>query len=94
MTHIPYSFEQVAPTYYKFFSHGRSKIEKVVEFVPLKEKNIFNLGFGDLLPDGSIDDTVASNNGDIRKVLTTVISIVKHFTQCRGRIFGFFNQKN
>jgi hypothetical protein len=39
-----------------------------------------NLGFGDLLPDGSIDDKIASNNGDIGKVLSTVIMILKHFT--------------
>jgi hypothetical protein len=35
--------------------------------------NLYNLGFGDLLPDGKIDDKVTSNNGDIIKVLSTVI---------------------
>ncbi len=80
MSHIPYPFEQVEPTRYKFFSLGRNKIEKIVDFVPLKAKNVMNLGFGDLLPDGCIDDRIASNNGDIGKVLATVVTILKHFT--------------
>ena len=69
--HIPYPFEQVQPTRYKFFSVGRNRIEKIVDFVPLKAINVMNLGFGDLLAFGSIDDKIASNNGDIRKVLAT-----------------------
>lgn len=39
-----------------------------------------NLGFGDLKPDGSIDDKVNSNNGDIVRVLATVIEILLDFT--------------
>jgi hypothetical protein len=35
------------------------------------------MGFGDRLPDGSIDDTANSNNGDIVKVLATVIAVLK-----------------
>ena len=91
MSHIPYPFEQVEPTRYKFFSLGRNKIEKVVDFVPLKTKNVMNLGFGDLLPDGSIDDKIASNNGDIGKVLSTVVMILKHFTALHPHIIIFFS---
>jgi hypothetical protein len=61
MSHIPYPFEQIQPTQYKFFSFGRNKIEKIVDFVPYKANNVMNLGFGDLLPDGSIDDRIVSN---------------------------------
>jgi hypothetical protein len=43
-------------------------------------KNILNLGFGDLLPDGSVNDTSNSINGDIVKVLATIISIIEDFT--------------
>jgi len=32
-----------------------------------------------LTPDGSIDDTVKSNNGDILKVLATVVQIARIF---------------
>jgi hypothetical protein len=38
------------------------------------------MGFGDLLPDGTVDDKANSNNGDIAKVMVTVIEILKHFT--------------
>ena len=37
------------------------------------------MGFGDLADDGGIDDNVRSNNGDIVKVLSTVMHIVKNF---------------
>jgi uncharacterized protein DUF6934 len=91
MSHIPYPFEQVEPTRYKFFSVGRNRIEKIVDFVPLKVKNVMNLGFGDLSPDGSIDDRVASNNGDIGKVLATIVMILKHFTALQPHIIIYFS---
>jgi hypothetical protein len=80
MTNIPYSYKRLHGLRYVFTSAGRKKIEKAVDFVPLGIRNIFNLGFGDVLSDGSIDDTVNSNNGDIVMVLATVISILKDFT--------------
>jgi hypothetical protein len=76
MTHIPYSYKRPHSERYTFTSIGKKRIEKVVDFVPLGLKNIVNLGFGDLLPDGSVDDTVNSNNGDMAKVLATVIDIL------------------
>ena len=91
MSHMPYPFEQVEPTRYKFFSVGRNRIEKIVDFVPLKAKNVMNLGFGDLLPDGSIDDKIASNNGDIGKVLSTVVMILKHFTAKNPEVIIYFS---
>jgi len=42
--------------------------------------NIVNMGFGDVLPDGSIDDKANSNNGDIVKVLGTIVQIMIDFT--------------
>jgi hypothetical protein len=78
MTYVPYSYKRVAPRRYIFTSVGRYEIKKVVEFVPLKAKNVVNLGFGDLLPDGSFDDKANSNNGDILKVLATVVHILKY----------------
>ena len=80
MTNVPYSYKRLHGHRYVFTSVGRKKIEKVVDFVPLGIRNLFNLGFGDLLPDGSIDDTANSNNGDIVMVLATVIGILKDFT--------------
>lgn len=80
MTKAPYIHDRESSTRYRFMSTGRRPVEKIVEFTPLVIRNMFNLGFGDLLTDGSIDDKVNSNNGDIIKILSTVIHIVKDFT--------------
>ena len=80
MSHTAYPYEQLHPRRFVFHSLGRKQIEKVVEFTPLGIENIVNLGFGDLCADGTIDDKANSNNGDILKVLSTVVEIIKHFT--------------
>ena len=76
-----YLFERPHITRYTFISVGRRRIEKVVDFTDLGMNNIFSLAFGDLREDGTVDDRANSNNGDIVKVLATVISILKDFTQ-------------
>jgi len=80
MTHAPYTYHRIQTSRYTFVSIGKKRIEKVVDFIPLKPKNFLNLGFGDLLPNGSIDYSVNSNNGDIIKVLATVVDILRDFT--------------
>jgi hypothetical protein len=45
---------------YTFTSIGKRKIKKIVEFVPIGIPDLVNLEFGDLQPDGSINDTVHS----------------------------------
>ena len=60
---------------------GKRPVLKIAEFTPTKIKNIFNLGFGDLLANGKIDDKTSSNNGDIVRVMSTVIDIIKDFTR-------------
>jgi len=37
------------------------------------------MGFGDLQPDGSIDDKANSNNGDMIKVLATMVQVLGDF---------------
>lgn len=90
MTHIPYSYKRPHSERYTFISTGKKRIEKVVDFVPIGIKNIMNLGFGDLLPDGSVDDKANSNNGDIVKVLATVIDILKNYTSEYPQVEIFF----
>jgi hypothetical protein len=75
-----YVFQQPTVTRYIFTSVGRTRIKKIVDFEELSVKNVYNLGFGDLRPDGSVDDKANSNNGDIIKVLATVITILNDFT--------------
>ena len=90
MARIPYSYKQVRSKRYVFISIGNRRVEKVVEFIPLGIGNIMNLGFGDLLPDGFIDDKANSNNGDIAKVLATVVAIVRHFTKKHPKAIIYF----
>lgn len=49
-----------------------------------------NFGFGDLMADGSINYRANSNNGDILKVLATVVDILRHFTSMHPEIILFF----
>jgi hypothetical protein len=59
---------------------GRKQITKEVVFTHTGYMNIVNMGYGDVLPDGSIDDKANSNNGDIVKVLGTIVQIMIDFT--------------
>src|SRR5882672_8774429 len=80
MYQTAYAYDHPDVTRYTFTSVGRKRIEKIVDFADLGMENVFNLAFGDLQPDGSVDDLSNSNNGDIVKVLATVISIMRDFT--------------
>ena len=80
MMQAAYPYKLIRPRRYIFVSTGRRRIEKIVDFVPLGNSQFINMGFGDLLADGSIDDKANSNNGDIVKVMSTVIEILKHYT--------------
>jgi hypothetical protein len=65
---------------YRFKSVGRNGIiSKVVKFTEIQD-NIFNLGFGDFNEKlQSTDDKKVSDNGDMVKVLATVVSITELF---------------
>jgi hypothetical protein len=75
-----YPFTRPYASRYTFTSIGRKKIPKAVEFTYTNFRNIVNMGFGDLLEDGTIDDKANSNNGDIVRVLATTIQIFIDFT--------------
>jgi len=79
MKYGSYSYNRVAQTQYSFISLGKSVIVKSVIFTPTEFGDVLNLGFGDLMPDGFVDDEADSNNGDITLVLATVIEITKTF---------------
>jgi hypothetical protein len=59
-----YPYDQTQGSRYTFTSVGKKRIVKQVIFTPTGIRNIINMGFGDIMPDGSIDDTANSNNGD------------------------------
>jgi hypothetical protein len=62
---------------YVFESIGKNgKILNVVKFFEVDD-DIYNLGFGDFNPiTDQIDDEIVSDNGDMVKVLSTVVSLV------------------
>src|SRR5437773_1149364 len=66
---------------FKFVSIGpKGEISIVVQFIETDDKRIYNLAFGNLLPDGHIDDHVKNDNHDRNKVLATVAITVYEFT--------------
>lgn len=80
MKNETYPYDITKADRYTFISTGKISIAKQVVFTYTGVRNIVNLGFGDLLPDGSIDDKVNSNNGDIVMVLATIVQILIDFT--------------
>jgi hypothetical protein len=81
MSAAPYIYERRFLTRYTFISKGKKgAVTKIVEFTPTSNRLILNVAFGDLLDDGTMDDKSNTNNGDIVKVLATVIEIIKDFT--------------
>jgi len=82
----PYKSEKRAITKYEFISIGpKGRLKKRVEFTALRRRKLYNIGFGDVMPDGQVDK-VNTNNSDLVKVLGTVISIIQSF---RTQIFDF-----
>jgi hypothetical protein len=75
-----YEYSEVHAFRFIFTSTGKRNIDKVIQFTPTATSNVYNLAFGDLLPNGGMDDMAKSNNGDIIKIFATIIDVVKCFT--------------
>ncbi|MFI5187702.1 MAG: DUF6934 family protein [Chitinophagales bacterium] len=69
-------------TVFEFISTGpKGDIKKIIQFTPTKAEGAFNLAFGNINDDGSIDDTTANDNKDRDKILATVAAAVYDFTE-------------
>lgn len=70
-------------TLYLFESKGHKSIIKAIEYTPISKINnrlVYNLGFGDYDEyNGKILDNSNSNNGDMRKVFSTVLNTIPDF---------------
>lgn len=75
---------------YEFVSVGVRKITKHVEFIPTETENIISVGFGDLLETGHLSDKVNSNNGDLPKVIATIINIIEQYLLINPQIKIYF----
>ena len=76
---------------YRFVSSGKRTITKIVQFTPLKTPGYFNLGFGDLKDDGSVDDLAETNNDDLIKVIATIGFIISDFFKNNKGAVIFFS---
>lgn len=87
----PYERSATDKFTYEFISKGaKGEIKMGVRFQPTLPKNIFNLAFGNMKEDGTIDDQASNNNGDRNKVLNTVATIVFEFTESIPGCFILF----
>jgi hypothetical protein len=66
---------------FQFTSEGpKGIIKKVIQFTQTQNEEIYNLAFGNLRNDGSIDDETTNDNKDRNKILATVAATVYEFT--------------
>jgi hypothetical protein len=75
MRHDRYPVEASASfSEFEFYSEGpKGRIKKRVKFIPFGNgSGVYNLAFGDVAPNGEIDDLSITNNNDSQKVLATV----------------------
>jgi hypothetical protein len=78
-------------TTFDFISSGpKGDIKKIIQFSPTDVKNIFNLAFGNLNGDGTIDDRTTNDNKDRDKILATVADAVYEFTNRFPDHYVFF----
>ncbi|NII28872.1 hypothetical protein HB364_27590 [Pseudoflavitalea sp. X16] len=76
---------------FKFNSIGpKGEISIVVQFAETDDPGIYNLAFGNLLPDGCIDDHVKNDNRDRNKILATVAAAIYEFSFRRPEKLIFF----
>ena len=80
MSEKPYTIKQEESLIFSFTSVGpKGRIEKLVRYDKMSS-SLFNLTFGDRIGNSyDIDDESRSNNGDMIKVLSTVIETIDFF---------------
>ena len=62
----------------------------VVQFIYDEQRSVFNLGFGIIRADGSIDDLATNDNQDRDKILATIAELVYEFTARHPKQFVGF----
>ena len=67
---------------FEFISQGpKGSITKLVQFQEMDLPGFYNIAFGDRNPDGSLNDSIVSGNGDAEKVLATVVAAAYFFLE-------------
>lgn len=99
MNHPKYDLNTNADaTIFEFTSSGpKGNIIKIIKYSPTKNKDVFNLGFGDKIKINknnksfSIDDINIANNGDRNIILATVANATYIFTKLYPDKYVFFS---
>lgn len=79
-------------TVYEFQSIGPNGIiKKLVQFNQMEDRSVYNLAFGNITLEGSIDDRTTNNNKDRDKILATIAAIVYDFTTRFPDCYIFFS---
>ncbi len=80
--------EQPVLAVYRFESISPIKtVQKYIVFSLIEEELTANLALVDELDDGTISDSITTNNGDMNVVLSTVVKSIAHFLSYNP-IFG------
>lgn len=93
-------YEQVSTnddlSIFDFISTGKKgNIHKRITFTPTYAPNVFNLAFGDRdHVNGTISDSIVSNNGDRNKILATVAHAVYTHTSMYNSRWIFFRGRD
>ena len=64
---------------FDFESIGKHTIKKKILYQNTSRKPFYNLALVDVLDDDSFDDTIESRNGDMEKILATVVNTLPIF---------------
>ncbi|HXB96316.1 MAG TPA: hypothetical protein VNU70_14190 [Puia sp.] len=76
---------------FEFMSVGRNgSIKKRVVFAKTDMRGIYNLAFGNIRSDNSMDDGFINDNGDRNEILATVAQAVDIYTQRYPRRWIYF----
>jgi uncharacterized protein DUF6934 len=91
-------YERYYPVYeaedlsvFEFVSTGRAgMVRKRIVFAKTDVRGIYNLAFGNIRTDSSLDDEIISDNGDRNRILATVAQAIDIYTQRYPRRWIYF----
>lgn len=88
-------------TVFEFTSCGKNgSIQKAVKYSQTLNKNVYNLGFGDIVfsneakSEVEVDDTTLSNNGDLQMIINTVVYSAYIFTNRYPEAYVLFGSSD
>ena len=77
---------------FEFISEGRNgKIKKRIVFAKTEMRGVYNIAFGNISANNTLDDETINDNGDRNKVLATVAQAVDRYTRRYPRRWIYFS---